>query len=119
MAAHNDLGKWGEEMAVRYLKRQEYYIRHRDWCYGHMDIDIVATDEYGSHIIFVEVKTRRNTLFSEPEQAVDGKKITHLRAAANSYVKQFHIDADLRFDIVTVVGTSETDMVINHIKNAF
>ena len=31
MAAHNELGKWGEETAVRYLKRKGLYIRHRDW----------------------------------------------------------------------------------------
>ena len=119
MAAHNELGKWGEETAVRYLKRKGLYIRHRDWHCGHKDIDIVATDEYGTQVIFFVFKTRSNTLFTVPELAVDREKIANLRSAANAYVKQFRINADLRFDIVTVVGTSDADVVVNHIENAF
>lgn len=119
MAAHNELGKWGEEVAVRYLRRNGWYIRHRDWRFGHRDIDIVATDEYGTKVVFVEVKARRDRSVTDPELAVDRDKILNLRQAANAYVKQFHLNADLRFDIITVVGTGDDDVQIDHIENAF
>lgn len=31
MAAHNTLGKDGEDAAVAYLERNGYIIRHRNW----------------------------------------------------------------------------------------
>ena len=34
MAAHNELGKEGEEEAVRYLERLNYQILHRNWRSG-------------------------------------------------------------------------------------
>ena len=31
MAEHNDLGKWGEDLAADYLQRKGYMILERDW----------------------------------------------------------------------------------------
>ena len=31
MAYHNELGKWGEDVAVSYLQQLGYVILHRDW----------------------------------------------------------------------------------------
>ena len=42
MAAHNELGKEGEEEAVRYLERLNYHILHRNWRCGRKELDIVA-----------------------------------------------------------------------------
>ena len=42
MAAHNELGKWGEEMAAEYLQQKGYRIIERDWRSGNRDIDIIA-----------------------------------------------------------------------------
>ena len=44
MAEHNDLGKWGEDLAVDYLQRKGYVILERDWRSGHRDLDIIALD---------------------------------------------------------------------------
>ena len=48
MAAHNELGKWGEDLAVAYLQGKDYTIIERDWKSGHRDIDIIAKDETGT-----------------------------------------------------------------------
>ena len=77
MASHNELGKWGEEVAADYLLRQGYTIMERDWKSGHRDLDIIALD--GDTVVFVEVKTRSNRMFTEPETAVDYQKIRHLQ----------------------------------------
>lgn len=116
MAAHNDLGKWGENCAAEYLQRKGYTIVVRDWKSGHRDIDIVAKDN--ETLVFVEVKTRRNRVFIEPVEAVNWQKRRNLQRAINHYVKYYRVDDDIRFDIITVVGTmDDTEPEIEHLKD--
>ena len=42
MAIHNELGKTGEETAIRFLQEKGYRIRHRNWRSGKKELDIVA-----------------------------------------------------------------------------
>ena len=114
MAAHNEMGRWGEEVAACYLIRKGYTIVERDWKSGHRDIDIIAVDENRT-VVFVEVKTRRNRLFGEPEESVDYRKLRNLKAAINHYVKYRRIDNEIRFDIITVVGTIGSEPEIDHL----
>ena len=116
MAAHNELGKWGEDCAADYLQRKGYTIIERDWKSGRRDIDIIAADEAGT-VVFVEVKTRRSRLFGDPEEAVDYQKLQSLRSAMNHYIKYSHINGDVRLDIITVVGTIGAEPEIDHIKD--
>ena len=113
MAAHNELGKWGEDCATAWLQRKGYTIIERDWKSGHRDIDIIALD--GDTVVFVEVKTRRNRLFADPEAAVGYHKLKNLQAALSHYIKYHHINNAVRFDIVTVVGTMEAEPEIDHL----
>ena len=115
MAAHNELGKWGEDLAAKFLEEQGYEILERDWKSGHHDLDIVAGNEGG--IAIVEVKTRRNRLFGDPEQAIDYKKRLSLQSAINHYVKAHHIKAPVRFDVISIVGTIGSTPEIDHIKD--
>ena len=114
MAAHNELGKWGEDKASEFLQLNGYQIIERDWKSGRRDIDIVATN--GTEVVFVEVKTRRNSLYGAPEEAVDYRKLQSLRLAINHYIKYRHINCDVRFDIISVVGTVGQEPKIDHIK---
>ena len=116
MAAHNELGKWGEDLAVAYLQGKGYTILERDWKSGRRDIDIIAKDETGT-IVFVEVKTRRNHVFGEPEDAIDYRKMQSLQQAINHYVKFRRINNEVRFDIISIVGTIGSEPEINHIKD--
>ena len=117
MAAHNELGTWGEEVAVSFLQQKGYTILERDWKSGHRDIDIIAQDR--DMIVFIEVKTRRNRLYADPEIAVNYQKIQNLRRAANHFIKYRRIDLIVRFDIITVVGMTGSMPEIDHIEDAF
>ena len=103
LTPNNELGAWGEEQAANYLIHKGYTIIERDWKSGHRDIDIIATD--GEVVVFVEVKARRNRVFGEPEDAVDYMKMQNLRAAINHYIKFKNVRQEIRFDVITVVGT--------------
>ena len=115
MAAHNDTGKWGEDLAVAYLEKKGYTIVERDWKSGRRDIDIIALDD--DVVVFVEVKTRRNRLYGEPEDAIDYYKLQNLQQAISHYVKFRNIRQDIRFDIISVVGTIGSEPDIQHIQD--
>ena len=115
MAAHNELGKWGEDLAAAYLAKKGYEILERDWKSGHHDLDIIARDE--DTLVIIEVKTRRNRLFGDPEEAIDYKKRMSLQSAINHYVKSHRTGRDIRFDIISIVGTLGSTPEIDHIKD--
>ena len=113
---HLQTGIWGEEVAAEYLRGKGYVILERDWHSGHRDIDIIAQE--GDTRVFVEVKTRRNTEFGTPEDAVDWRKRRNLSLAINHYIKYRKIDGPVRFDIITVVGLPGCPHpAIDHIKD--
>jgi putative endonuclease len=115
VAEHNELGRWGEDIAASYLLEKGFVILERDWHSGHRDIDIVAMKD--EVIVFVEVKTRRNRMFTDPETAVDWRKMRSLRLSANHYVNYCKTDRDIRFDVVTVVGMPGATPEIQHLED--
>ncbi len=116
MAEHNEFGKEGEEEAAAYLIDKGYSIRHRNWHCGKKELDIVA--EYRNELIVIEVKTRKNTRFGNPEDAVTDKKIRRIIASTDAYLRKFSVDLPVRFDIITLVG-EKTPFTIEHIEEAF
>lgn len=119
MAEHNDLGKWGEEEAAKYLEKKGFVIYERDWKVGRRDLDIIAKSEDFRYLVFVEVKTRQSAEFTEPKLAVNWRKQKNLAIAANAYIKSHPMSLDIRFDIISIVGTPSMLKRIEHIENAF
>lgn len=117
MAAHNDLGKTGEQLSVNYLTGKGYTILHRNWRSGHKELDIVA--QLADTLVIVEVKTRRNTEYGQPYDAVTNRKIRHIVGSADAYIRMFDIDLPhVRFDIITLTGSKE-NYRLQHIEEAF
>lgn len=110
------LGIEGEDMAADYLSSSGYVILERRFRIHSIEIDIIASK--GKELVFVEVKTRSNDFFASPESAVNVKKQKRMILAADYYVRERGIDAEIRFDIVSVVRNRDTEH-ISHIKNAF
>jgi len=119
MAEHNELGKWGEDEAASYLEDEGYTIVDRNWKIGRRDLDILALSPDGSALVVVEVKTRADEDYQQPEEAVNRGKMRNLAIAANAYVKECHIDKELRFDIIAIVGKGHQVKSIEHLKDAF
>jgi putative endonuclease len=116
MSEHIKLGKKGELIAIEYLKSRGYKILEMNWRTRHKEIDIIALDK--NEIVFIEVKTRKNNYFGDPEEAVNLKKQKFLINAAENYIISNKIDLDARFDIISVIGEG-SKYNINHIKEAF
>ncbi len=116
MAEHNDLGKFGEELAVDFLEKNGYEILETNWVFDKAEIDIIARKN--GILAVVEVKTRSSIDFGLPQDFVKQKKIQLLLKAVNEYVTQNDLDVEVRFDIVAIYKEN-TEFVIEHIEDAF
>ena len=112
MADHNILGNLGEQKAVDFLKKKGYQILHTNWRKGRYELDIIA--KTGDELAIVEVKTRSKNSLLSPEVAVDRRKIRHIVAAADKYIKMNDLDMPVRFDIIAITGDE-----IEHLEEAF
>lgn len=116
MAAHNELGNAGEQIAVDFLIQNGYTILERNWRFQKAEIDILATKE--GFLDVVEVKTRSSLDFGLPQDFVNTKKIQLLLKAVNSYINDRELDFEIRFDIIAVHKTAEST-AIEHLEDAF
>ena len=116
MAESHELGTWGEDLAVDYLKKNGYRILVRNFKRGKNEIDIVAeTDEF---IVFTEVKTRAEDFMEHPVNAISKEKQRSIIWAAESYIRSYRIDKESRFDVITIIKRCN-DFEIDHIIDAF
>ena len=73
MSKHKqEIGKKGETVAVRYLKKQGYRIIEQNYRSKAGEIDIIAREKQS--LVFVEVKTRSSRSFGSPKWAITAKK---------------------------------------------
>lgn len=84
MALHNELGKEGEQLAIKWLKERGYEILHINWRYSYYELDIVAKKNEKLH--FVEVKARQNDKYGNPEDSVTKRKFKRLQRAADEFL---------------------------------
>lgn len=116
MAAHNELGLLGEQMAVEFLIKKGYTIREQNWRFQKAEVDIIAQKE--SLLAIIEVKTRSTRFFGDPQEFVKQQKIKLLIKAVNQYVVLQNLDVDVRFDIIGIVK-NQTESSITHLEDAF
>lgn len=114
-ASKKRFGRWGEDTAEVLLSEKGYRITERNYRGGRGEIDLICRD--GSTLVFVEVKTRRDSEFSPPEEAVDERKRRQLIRLAKRYLVEKNLwgKVDCRFDVVTV----DCEKGIRHIEDAF
>ncbi|MCZ8229497.1 YraN family protein [Flavobacterium sp.] len=116
MAAHNELGKLGEELAVDFLEKEGYTILATNWIFQKAEIDILAQKE--DILAVVEVKTRSSIEFGLPQDFVKPKKIQLLVKAVDAYVTLNEIDVNVRFDIIAIHKEGKS-FAIEHLTDAF
>ena len=115
--ARQELGKFGEDLAVEELRRRGYAITARRYRTECGEIDIVA--ERAGVLIFVEVKTRMDAEFGTAAEAVTFRKQRRLTRMANDYLtRERVVDRPCRFDVVTVM-LDRPEPVIEVYENAF
>ena len=120
MARNNDLGRWGEQCAAKYMEEKGWYVRHRNWQKNHHEIDLVCIDEDSTILLFIEVKTRASDKWGQPDESINLEKKNNLIKAARSYLFDFHLQhIEVRYDTISIIGTPETGYEVIHKEGAF
>jgi len=111
------LGQIGEDKAVIFLKEKGFQILETNWRYQHKELDIIAMD--GKILVFVEVKTRGDNNFGEPEEAVNSKKESFMASAGAAYMRQIGHDWEIRFDVISIIYKNEQNFDLKYLEDAF
>ena len=112
MAEHNELGLYGEDLAVAHLLAKGYAIRHRNWRCGRWEVDIVAAD--GRTLVFVEVKSSDFFDARPAEHVTDTQMLRYVRAAEAYLASHGLSGVPVRFDVAEV-----TDGRVVYTEDAF
>jgi len=85
------------------------------------EIDLIFLNKETRTIIFVEVKTRANKNYGEPEDSVTFYKQRNIQKAAYGFMIKYpkYESYDIRFDIISIMFESEKEYKISHIEEAF
>jgi putative endonuclease len=119
MAGRNQrIGKWGEEMAAKFLEDKGFHVINRNYRtpFGELDLIVQIDDETR----FVEVKTRTGLNFGQPEEAITRTKRAHLLRAVQAYwLDRIEAEGSWQIDVIAVLGRPEDkDIQIEHFENA-
>ncbi|GGW75272.1 UPF0102 protein [Streptomyces lucensis JCM 4490] len=115
--ARNALGRYGEDLAVRWLTRTGMTILERNWRCGRSgEIDIVARD--GGSLVVCEVKTRRVGAYEHPMAAISPRRAERLRSLAERWIHA-HGGAPpggVRIDLVGVLLPRRGAPTVEHVR---
>ena len=123
-----EIGDFGEQKAVNYLRLRGYTVKERNWFAGKHEIDIIAAGF--RDLVFVEVKTRTYDPKAwenapPPSLAVHTSKQGFTRRAATEYLHLHPTRKQPRMDVIEVWlskpenGKKPKVLRINHLKAAY
>lgn len=96
-----EVGKLGEKLAQKFLKKRGYRIRETNFHWRRGEIDIVAQQK--DYLVFVEVRTKSSLDFGTPEESITQSKKEKLIALALAYINAHQNLPPLwRIDVVAV-----------------
>jgi len=116
--ARQELGKTGEDLAVRELTARGYAILARRYRTRYGEIDIICEDD--GTIVFVEVRARATGEFGKAAETVTEWKQRKVAARAAEYLTRHHVtDRPCRFDVVAIDDALSESPTVTVYPNAF
>ena len=124
-----NIGKLGEDIAVKYLEKHGYNILDRNYRKPWGEIDIIASENIGKNqflaqqsdeLVFVEVKAQNQAFEWRPEENITRHKKHQLSRIVTSYLKTNKIpeNQNWRIDILAITLDFKTkNAQIEHIQN--
>ncbi|ALB47484.1 MULTISPECIES: YraN family protein [Clostridium] len=116
---NKDIGSFSEDLAKKYLEKNDYSILDCNFKNFLGEIDIIC--KKNNLLIIVEVKSRYNNNYGSPRESVNFSKQRSIIKVANSYINYKRLpNINVRFDVIEVyLNLESTNFKINHIKDAF
>lgn len=84
--AHVATGKQGEAFVCTFLKQEGYTILSTNYKTPLGEIDIIGIKD--KTLFIIEVKTRSSAAFGMPYEAVNARKLTHMRNACAWFLQK-------------------------------
>ena len=113
-----NIGKLGEDIAVKYLEKHGYKILDRNYRKPWGEIDIIA--QQSQELVFVEVKAQNQKFEWRPEENITRHKKHQLSRIVTTYLKANKIpeDQNWRIDVLGITLDFKTkNAQIEHIQN--
>ena len=120
MGRNNLVGAWGESLAAAYLQKKKYKLLATGFRCRFGEIDLIVADR--KHLVFVEVKLRKNANFAQALEYVDRRKQERIRVTASMYLTENPTKLQPRFDVIEIYapqGISTMNPEIYHLEDAF
>ncbi len=95
-----DLGEFGERVAAKFYQEQGYCILEKNYNGSGGELDLIV--ESNTFLVFVEVKTRSSLKYGSPAEAINQKKLLHMKRAAEEYLLKNPCEKEIRFDAFEV-----------------
>ncbi|NHC44630.1 YraN family protein [Motilibacter aurantiacus] len=115
MTARGSLGRYGEDVAARFLADAGLVVLERNWRCDLGEVDIVARD--GDALVVCEVKTRRSASFGSPQEAVTAVKQARLRRLAARWLAERGVHPpQVRIDVVAVTRGTSGAARVEHLR---
>lgn len=113
-----ELGRRGEKLAARYLRRCGHRIIDRNIRFMEGELDLVTIEN--RTLVIVEVKTRRSSNQRSPATAVTRAKQTRICRATRQYIRDHGLGRSaVRFDIIAITWPDNDFPEIEHYRDAF
>ena len=112
------IGKWGEKIAISFLRKQGYKVLVKRYRTKQGEIDVVC--RHDETLVFVEVKARSGLDLGRPSEFVTVSKQRKLTKAALDYLRLLgNPPIYFRFDVVEVELQDRKKPSCSLIRNAF
>jgi putative endonuclease len=112
--AKDAVGRYGEDVAARYVQDAGWQVLDRNWRGRDGELDLVARD--GTALVAVEVKTRRGLGYGHPAEAVTARKVARLRRLTAQWVAAHDVrPASIRIDVIAVLVPRSGAAQVEHL----
>ncbi|MGD8277753.1 MAG: YraN family protein [Gemmatimonadota bacterium] len=118
MARSHRFGIRCEQLAARHLIDGGWQVLHRNYRFGHREIDLIA--RHGDVVAFVEVKGRTGPAYGHPLVAVTARKQREIERVARQWIARYGRSGEVyRFDAIAVRLDASGAPVVDHVPDAW
>ncbi len=102
-----ELGKTGEDLARRFLKKNGFIVVDHNFRCRYGEIDLVLRKDGSFH--FVEVKFRRTLEYGLPQESVNKRKQNKIHKVALLWMRKRHLpmDSEIHFDVLAISRSND------------
>lgn len=104
-------GNEAEELALAHLRDHGLRLLARNWRIRAGELDLIM--EQAQTVVFVEVRYRGSSAWSDGAASVDTRKQQRLIHAAQAWLQHHGADRPCRFDVISVSSGNNIEWIVN------